>query len=278
MSLQQPAPVHSVAIIGCGWLGIPLARALINQGIDVVATRSNSANCSLLQNQGINAIRLVLNPEVECSQLEALSKSSIAIILLPPGIRKGSGHEFPEKISNLAAALKMLGLTRMILASSTSIYPSQNCEVDETAVIVPDTESGRILLRAEESLMQRTGIQAIVVRLAGLCGPGREPGRLLAGKKDLAGASNPVNLIHQSDATDLLVRLIHHQPWGQVFNACAPLHPSRSQLYTHAARAMQLYPPEFNTKTSPFKQVDGDKICKQTGFVYHHPNPADWCW
>lgn len=278
MSLQQPALVHSVAIIGCGWLGIPLARTLISQGIDVVATRSNLANCSLLQNQGINAIRLALNPEVECSQREALSKSSIAIILLPPGTRKESGHEFPEKISNLVAVLKNLGLSRMILASSTSVYPSQNREVDETEVIVPDTESGRILLRAEESMMQRTGLQAIVVRLAGLCGPGREPGRFLAGKKDLAGASNPVNLIHQNDATDLLVRLIHHQPWGQRFNACAPVHPSRSQLYTHAARAMQLDPPGFNAKPSPFKQVNGDKVCKQTGFVYRHPNPIDWCW
>ena len=153
MSLQQPAPVHSVAIIGCGWLGIPLARTLISQGIDVVATRSNPANCSQLQKQGINTIRLALNPEVECSQLEALSKSSIAIILLPPGTRKGSGHAFPKKIFNLSAVLENLGLTQMILASSTSVYPSQSREVDETEVIVPDTESGRILLRTEESLV-----------------------------------------------------------------------------------------------------------------------------
>lgn len=243
-----------------------------------MATRSTPENVAQLQRMGIETIQLTLQPTLESSEFECLSGITMAVILLPPGVRKGCGSRFPEKIANLISGLKRLKVSRMIFTSSTSVYPSDNREVDETEVALPDTVSGRILLEAEKRIMEDRGTDGIIVRFAGLCGPGREPGRLLAGKAHLRGSNNPVNLIHQQDAVDLLVTLINHRPWGQIFNGCAPGHPIKSHLYLNAAKAMRLVPPEFTPASIPFKKVNGDKICRQLGFAYRYPDPIRWHW
>jgi nucleoside-diphosphate-sugar epimerase len=249
---------------------------LIKGGFRVVATRSTAERVTALQGLGIDAIQLVLGPSLECSSLESLTGISTAVILLPPGTRSGHGRLFPEKISNLIPALIEAGASRVIFTSSTSVYPSDNREVDESETSLPDTEPGRILLEAEQRILGNPRIHATIIRFAGLCGPGREPGRLLAGRIDLPGGGNPVNLIHQQDAIDLLLSVIKQRPRSRIFNACAPCHPARSELYPKAARSMGLDPPLFNQASAPFKKVRGDQICTELGFVYRYPDPSTW--
>ncbi len=278
MSTSTGSELNSIAIIGCGWLGTPLAHTLIERGFRVIATRSTPENVTELKDLGIAAIQLALRPGLECGSLESLRGIAIAIILLAPGIRKGCASQFAERISNLISGLKTVAISQVIFASSISVYPSDNREVDENEAEPPDSESGRILLEAEKRIIEDSSIQATVIRFAGLCGPGREPGRLLAGKDNLSGADNPVNLIHQQDAIEVLHSLIEHRPWGRIFNACAPCHPAKSNLYPSAAIAMGLAPPRFNQASARYKRVRGDKIREELGFVYRHPDPADWFW
>lgn len=278
MSTPLSSEPNSVAIIGCGWLGTSLATTLIARGFRVVATRSTPENVAELHALGIDAIQLALGPSLECSSLESLMEIATAVILLPPGTRRGCGSLLPEKISNLIPALIELGINHVIFTSSTSVYPSDDREIDETETRPPDTDTGRILLEAEKRIMENSGIHGTIIRFAGLCGPGREPGRLLAGRNDLPGGDNPVNLIHQQDAIELLVTVISHRPSGRIFNGCAPCHPAKSDLYPNAAESMGLTPPLFSQASARFKKVRGDKICQELGFVYRYPDPSTWCW
>ncbi|MGH8550513.1 MAG: SDR family oxidoreductase [Methylococcales bacterium] len=278
MSTPLSSEPDSVAIIGCGWLGTPLATTLITRGFRVVATRSTPGHVAELQGRGIYAIQLVLGPSLECGSLESLKGISTAVILLPPGTRAGCGGLFPEKISNLISALIDTGINHVIFTSSTSVYPAHNRDVDETETSPPDTETGRVLLEAEKRVLETPGIQGTIIRFAGLCGPGREPGRLLAGRSDLRGGDNPVNLIHQQDAIELLATVINHRSRGRIFNGCAPCHPAKSDLYPKAAESMGLAPPVFSRASAPFKKVRADKICRELGFVYRYPDPCSWCW
>ncbi|MGR9106013.1 MAG: hypothetical protein ACU843_03685, partial [Gammaproteobacteria bacterium] len=181
-------------------------------------------------------------------------------------------------ISNLIAGLKDVGIGRVIFSSSTTVYPALNRAVDETESAAPDTEAGRILFEAEHRILAEPDVESVIIRFAGLCGPGREPGSFLAGRKNVPGGDDPVNLIHQQDAIDLLCAVLSRQPWGQVFNGCAPGHPSRYEIYHSAAEAMGLAPPVFGHGESRFKVVLADKACKQLGFVYRHPDPLLWRW
>ncbi|MCI0667205.1 MAG: hypothetical protein L0Y38_10020 [Methylococcaceae bacterium] len=269
---------NSIAIIGCGWLGTPLAATMIARSCRVVATRSTPEHVAELQGRGIEAIRLLLGPSLECSNPKSLIGLSTAVILLPPRTGAGCGGFFPEKISNLIRALVDAGINHVIFTSSTSVYPAENREVDETEIRPPDSDVGRILLEAEKMILTDSRIHGTIIRFAGLCGPGREPGRLLAGRDNLPGANNPVNLIHQQDAIALLLTVIEHRPWGQIFNGCAPCHPTKSDLYPSAAKSMGLVAPVFSHAGARFKKVRGDKICKELGFVYHYPDPSTWSW
>ena len=68
---------------------------------------------------------------------------------------------------------------RVILISSTGVYAEQGGGwVDESSPCQPSRESGRALLAAEQALAaHRLGAVGIVLRLAGIYGPGRLPRR-----------------------------------------------------------------------------------------------------
>jgi nucleoside-diphosphate-sugar epimerase len=92
----------------------------------------------------------------------------------------------------------------VILISSTGVYGEQGGDwVDESTPCQPLGESGRALLAAEAALAaHRHGERAIVLRLAGIYGPGRLPRRaeLVSGEPLLIAAGEHVNLIHVEDA------------------------------------------------------------------------------
>ncbi len=267
--------INPIAIIGCGWLGSALAARLSLENQPFIATCSSSSSVEKLSKQGIKAIRLHLTPEIDSPHFSQLAQAKMAVVLLPPRVRQGH-RDYPEKIQHLTIGLTAIGVDKIIFASSTSVYPSTNRAIDESEVIPNPTGNQALIRAAELRILDYPELKNIIVRFAGLCGPGREPGRLLAGRKNLAGAINPVNLIHQNDAISILIGLIKYQPWHEIFNACAPKHPTKSELYPSAARKLGLEIPNFSNTKSPFKKIIANKICKHINFDYSYPNPKQW--
>ena len=114
-------------------------------------------------------------------------------------------------VDGLQAVLNVLSpqIQRFIFISSTAVYGQDNGElVDENSACLPRTESGLALLEAENILMaSRFATKTIILRLAGIYGPGR----LLRRTKDLLAAAPIVvpknsflNLIHVDDAATVI--------------------------------------------------------------------------
>ena len=85
----------------------------------------------------------------------------------------GGGAESYRRIYFYGATnlIQILQPNRFIFTSSTSVYAQTNGEwVDEDSAAQPQHETGRILRETEEFVRQSGGI---VVRLAGIYGPGR---------------------------------------------------------------------------------------------------------
>lgn len=273
---RNNASVRHVAIIGCGWLGTPLAIHLLKQGYQVTATQPRGSRAHPALPDAVRQVELDLVPEPVCNDPGALYAAEIAVCLLPPRIRQTDRGTYPERIRNLADFLLSGNLDKIILVSSTSVYPGTGGKVDETAKRPPDSRSGLALLEAERFLLEHERMQCTVLRLAGLCGPGREPGRLLAGRKQVAGGLSPVNLIHQEDAIRILSTLVRKQPYRQIFNGCAPSHPIKKDFYPAASRALALPEPTFRLDPVAWKWVQAQKICDQLNFSYRNPDPATW--
>ncbi|RSK34500.1 NAD(P)H-binding protein [Hymenobacter metallilatus] len=260
----------TVAVLGCGWLGLPLARALVAAGYPVHGSTTTPGQLLTLRDAGIRPYLLRLAPTLSATDadtLQALLQGVDVLVLnIPPTRGAGTPDAYPALLAQVAAVANQTGVRHILLISSTGVYPDEPRLMRESdAVASPDSETP--LLRAE-ALFQRP--THTIVRLAGLMGPGRAPGRFLAGRTGVAHGEAPVNMIHLQDCLGLLLCVLERQLWGYTFNASAATHPSRRTFYTEAAARLGLQLPTFQAETSGGKQIDASRIRELTGYQFRH--------
>ncbi|MEO2092124.1 MAG: sugar nucleotide-binding protein, partial [Gemmataceae bacterium] len=91
--------------------------------------------------------------------------------------------------------------SRLLYISSTSVYgQTDGAWIDETSPTEPLEESGRVILEAEQTLRQFRP-DAVVLRFAGIYGPGRvlRKASLLKGEPVPGDPDRFINLIHVDD-------------------------------------------------------------------------------
>lgn len=259
-----------VAVLGCGWLGLPLARALVAAGYPVHGSTTTPGQLLTLRDAGIRPYLLRLAPTLSATDadtLHALLHGADTLILnLPPTKAAGAPEAYPAVLRLVARAAEAAGVRHVLLVSSTGVYPDEPRRMQEAdALATPDAPAP--LLQAE-ALFQAP--EHTVVRLSGLMGPGRPPGRFLAGRTGVAHGEAPVNLIHLHDCVALLLLLLEQGLWGHTLNASAATHPSRRTFYTAAATRLGLQPPTFQEATTGGKQIDSARIRDLTGYQFRH--------
>lgn len=261
--------MKQISILGCGWLGLPLAKSLIAKGFSVKGSTTTLAKVSVLENAKITPFVITLTqngPEVSGKETMDLflKNAKILIIDIPPKLRGDSSENFMAKIQNLIPFIENAGVQNVLFVSSTSVYSDDNATITtEESVPNPETESGKQLLAVEQLLKQNPNFQTTVVRFGGLIGEDRYPIRFLAGRQHLENPEAPVNLIHQYDCIGILEAIMDKNAWGETFNAVAPYHPSRKDYYTQKATELNLPLPEFDeSNRSLGKTITSTKIGK----------------
>nr|ELR5133572.1 SDR family oxidoreductase [Providencia rettgeri] len=268
--------MKKVTIVGLGWVGLPLAQALLAKGIQVVGTKTTPDGIEAARAVGIECYALKLTPEIECDSedlTQLMVESDALVILLPPS--KVNVDQYVEAIETLVNCAVTFRVPKVIFTSSTSVYGEQDGEITEKANLNGSTTSATALIRAERWLHQLPNISVDILRLTGLVGEKRHAGRFLAGKTGVKGANLPVNMVHQDDVITAILLLLQQPDGGHIFNLCAPTHPTRAEFYTKAAKSIGLVPPEFidEINESGGKVINGNKICQELGFEYQYPNP-----
>lgn len=254
--------MKQISILGCGWLGLPLAKQLIRNGNLVKGSTTSLDKLQLLESAGIIPYQIELSSEeIEGPIADFLDKSEILIIDIPPKLRGIEKDNFVAKIQLLLPAIEKSSGLKVVFVSSTSVYADTNKIVTEDSIPFPETESGRQLLTSELLLKNSASFKTTVVRFGGLIGENRHPIRFLAGKKNIENPDAPINLIHLEDCIGIIVSIIEKDCWEETFNAVTPFHPSRKEYYTEKAFEMNLDLPEFNVDSiSSGKTISSDKI------------------
>ncbi|HOD09928.1 MAG TPA: SDR family NAD(P)-dependent oxidoreductase, partial [Flavobacterium sp.] len=94
--------MKQISILGCGWLGFPLAKSLLQNGFSVNGSTTTLEKMAILENAGINAFQIALSEEEIVGEMfNFLSKSEVLIIDIPPKLRGNSNENFIQKIKNL---------------------------------------------------------------------------------------------------------------------------------------------------------------------------------
>jgi nucleoside-diphosphate-sugar epimerase len=281
--LNSPVPSRErcVSLVGCGWLGLPLAEKLMARGFHVRGSTTRPDKLSLLSSLGVEAHLLRIEPDDSGewstgSSVSRLFDSSVLVWTLPLQAAFGPDY-YLSQLDTLLARRKEAGFDHLVFVSSTSVYGSKQGRVDESTSPDPDTDQGRILARAEEKLTRAShdlGFGLTIVRPGGLVGPGRHPGLFLAGRKGLKDPESPVNLLHQHDGAEAIAELVSlARPANGIaitYNLVANFHPARRDFYPWASAALGLEPPEFDTETSDSatKYVLADRIREHVTFRF----------
>lgn len=263
--------MKKISTLGCGWFGFPLAKALASQGFSVKGSTTSISKFDRLRGAGIQPYLLKLGEE--SNTLKSFLESEILLINVPPG--KSTHEVYSRQMQELADQVAGSQIKKIIYISSTSVYPNDLGKVIETdATNIKTPRSGITMLEIENIWNQLDNKNVNVVRFAGLYGPERNPGRFLAGKTT-SGGSNPVNMIHLDDCIGIVTELIKSDYSNEVFNACAPVHPSRKEFYVAAASKFGYDTPDFQPPhETGNKVVSSEKLLAMTGYKFRHPNPV----
>jgi nucleoside-diphosphate-sugar epimerase len=199
---------EQVLLAGCGDLGTRVAERLIARGDEVWALRRTSPAATTA------GIRWIRGDLTSPQSLSDLPRNVTQIVYAPaPDRRDENAYRaiFIEGLQNRLHALDASKLRRVIFVSSSAVYGEHgDAWIDEDTPTSPPGFNGRVLREAEQWLGAQA-VPSIVLRLAGLYGPGRmqlldrlREGRVTAPREKKHWA----NRIHIDDAATAVVHLL----------------------------------------------------------------------
>jgi nucleoside-diphosphate-sugar epimerase len=270
---------EKIAILGCGWLGLPLAKSLLSKRYEVAGSTTSESKLEVLKNAGIFPFQIQLDEnEIIGNIQEFLKETDVLVIDIPPGLRRqlSTSNEmtFVNKVKTLIPFIEKSKIKKVIFVSSTSVYGDRFpiLEITEATPPNPDTENGKQLVIAETLLQSNPHFKTTVIRFGGLLGDDRHPVKFLAGKTNIENPNAPVNMIQREDCIGIIEKIlkqVQHDNWGETFNAVAPQHPTRKAYYHKKAELFNLPLPTFaENSESKGKIISSKKVETILGYSF----------
>jgi nucleoside-diphosphate-sugar epimerase len=263
--------MYTVSIIGCGWLGFPLAKRLILEGHSVNGSTTRLERFVDFESAGINPFLLkAQNGKWEGEDLSTLLACEVLIISIPPGTRKNPDSLHAKEIKSLMQIIHegRYPIKKIVFTSTTSVYQSTNSILDEDSVKSEADAGNKIVYEAEQ----------YVLRLGGLTGYERILAKFFAGKQELAGGNEPVNLVHRDDVISAIIFLLNEKKVSGIVNVSSPMHPTKRAFYTFLCEEFQLTAPTFPEKLDgDWKEISSDKLTR-LGYKWIFENPLDFTY
>ncbi|WP_281227275.1 SDR family oxidoreductase [Flavobacterium aquiphilum] len=286
--------MKQISILGCGWLGLPLAKALLANGFSVKGSTTSESKLSVLKSAGIEPFLLNLTPTLSSGERAEigntienfLNGSETLVIDIPPKLNRKNNDTtvaddpssllrmiFVEKIKTLIPHLEKSAVKNVLFVSSTSVYGEVNGTITEETLPKPDTESGKQLLEVEKLLQSNSDFKTTILRFGGLIGEDRNPIKFLAGKENLENPETPINFIHLEDCIGIILKIITADSWNEIYNGVSPFHPTREAYYSQKATELGLPIPRFaHSKPSVNRLILGDKTERVLGYKFIKAN------
>jgi len=282
----------SVLIFGCGYLGMRAAKAWLAAGRKVYAlTRSRADE---LRANGIEpVVGDVLNPE----SLKGLPQTDT--VLYAVGMDRTAGKSMREVyVGGLGNVLKATSSPRptgaevvspapvgrgedirFLYISSTSVYgQTDGSWIDETSPTQPLEESGKVVLEAEQ-LLRQFRPDAVVLRFAGIYGPGRvlRKASLSKGEPVPGDGERFVNLIHVDDGARAVLAAEANATPGETYLIADDAPPTRRELFTKTAELIGAPMPTFDGAggVEANRRVSNAKAKQRLGFQPLFPSIAE---
>jgi len=261
-----------ISILGCGWLGLPLAKHLVENGHSVKGSTTSEYKMTYLSAVGIKPFLLKFSPQIESEDIIDFLNSEILIICIPPRAGKYGEDFHAQQIKSLMEYLPSSSIKSIIYTSSTSVYPDLNREVTERDEVLENHALTKV-----ENLLKSTSKNVTILRCGGLMGGDRIPAKYFTGKTINTGKI-PVNYVHQQDLIQIITMILEQGFWHETFNVVSPIHPIRKEIYLKNCEELALEKPIFEEPAEeiPFKIISPEKLISRTNYEFLYTNPLDF--
>ncbi len=268
-------------VFGCGYLGSRVAHRWREDGHEVFAVTRSPRRVDEWQAEGLRPLVADVTDPASLAALPEVNQ-----VLFAVGYDRQAKHSQEEVyVDGLAHVLSALpeGLERFIYISSTGVYgPGDGGEIDERTPPAPTTTGGRACLAAENLLRQsRFAERSIVLRLAGIYGPGRLPRsrELLSGQPLAIDPASYLNLIHVEDAAGIVTEVARQIPTPALFCVSDGNPVTREEYLGLLAELLQAPRPVFDPpekmalqRRGGNKLVSNARLVRELEYAWKYPS------
>ena len=243
-------------LVGCGYTGLRLARCLAARGPvpgQVSGLVRTPASAAALEASGVPARVVDLDGAVALD----LPRDLASVVYLAPPSAEGEGD---PRLGRFLEGLGGLRPCVLVYLSTTGVYgDTGGLPVDEASPTVPGDAASHRRLAAEKlvgSWCGAAGARGVILRVAGIYGPGRLPlDRLRAGEPVLRPEdSGPGNRIHVDDLAAACEAALD-RPLSGAFNVADGDHRSIGAFMELVARQAGLPPPRRVTREEARREL-----------------------
>jgi dTDP-4-dehydrorhamnose reductase len=249
-------------VIGCGHLG---AKLLAKLGSDENQVWVTNRSKMMPTEQKHRSVLFDINNPDSWNKLAPLSESMLDIyFLLPPSRIE------PAKLNEFISFMSSWRVRRIVMSSSTVVYGSESILVDADSAVNIDTARAERQHLLEQSFVS-SGLELKIVRLAGLYAADRIIGRqaIIENQKLSGNGDEWLNLIHTTDAAELLIRIMGSDTAAPVELGSDGVPVPRYKYYSDLADFLSSGPPSFDNETTERgdgRQCDNSITVKRTGW------------
>jgi len=252
---------EEISILGCGWLGFPLAIDLLQEGTSIKGSTTSLDKIEKLNSIGIKPYLLSLENLGE--KTHSFLSSEILIINTP--------HKNVSNFQKLISHIERSKIKKIVFVSSTSVYANSNNVATEKTIV-----KNSKLTKIETLFFTNSNFETTIVRFGGLFGYDRKPVNFISQTKVFDDPEGYINFIHRDDCIQIIKHLINKNIWGEIFNACSDSHPKRIDFYTNEYEKNGFAKPIFNLESpSKYKIVNSDKLKKVLNYTFKYNDLMD---
>lgn len=215
-----------VLIVGCGYVGVPLGAELARQGHEVFGVRRGPDGEAELQAAGIKPLIADITKPEDLAKLPCPFDWVVNCVSSSKGGVEEYRQVYLQGTRNLIHWLAAAPPRKFVYTSSTSVYgQTDGSPVKENSPTEPASETSRVLVDTEKALLeaaQQSKFPAVILRVAGIYGPGR--GHLflqyLKNEARIPGQGERIiNMIHRDDLVTVIIAALKSGRPGEIYNA-----------------------------------------------------------
>ncbi len=254
--------MKQLGIIGCGWLGLRLAKHFAN-AYQIHTTTTSIIKKENLLAQGFD-VTIIAFPDQEINTNDTTwdcLHELEALIITVPFSKQMELVQLQKRFENISKFIA--GFNKPIfLISSTGIYPDVNVEINEHTFT--DDELHKNLIGVE-NLMREKFTQINVLRLGGIMGDDR-----YLSKYNVSNQEQPVNHIHYQDIGYVIEKMLAKNCAGKTYNVVASLHPSKSAVINYQKG---ITASSIDDMPVGGRVVSSAALIQELNYTFINPNP-----